>query len=413
MTFSAAQSALDHAWHLVRRGEVSDAHFWASEASTLDPGLEEAWLILAATSDPNNSFEYLKKALDINPLSRRGNKGVVWAETKTGRSFEEYLATLHDFVPNLEKSNETSVYKPFEPSSTFPPADVLPPKVDSFSDFRQNMDSSRIADTSTQPKVEPQINSLQPTIIRRRRPRPRPPEPVNPWSVLLPYTVSFVIFLFLLTIWLLSGLPSVRAQSVASEGNTDELVSKILTANPRPTETKAPTITPSPTRTPTKIPTITLTSTPVPSQTVSSPTEEELDDGESESMPILIGDQIAETLEDGRWIEVDLAKQKVRAYARDSLLREFLVSTGTAAHPTVKGTYHIYIKKRYADMRGPGYYLPNVPYTMYFYQSYGLHGTYWHHNFGTPMSHGCVNLKTDDAAWLFQWASIGTLVYIH
>ena len=45
-------------------------------------------------------------------------------------------------------------------------------------------------------------------------------------------------------------------------------------------------------------------------------------------------------------------------------------------------------------MSGPGYYLPGVPYVMYFYQGYGLHGTYWHDNFGQPMSHGCVNLPT-------------------
>jgi lipoprotein-anchoring transpeptidase ErfK/SrfK len=64
-------------------------------------------------------------------------------------------------------------------------------------------------------------------------------------------------------------------------------------------------------------------------------------------------------------------------------------------------------------MSGPGYYLPGVPYTMYFYKGYGLHGTYWHSNFGTPMSHGCVNLKTEDAGWLYNWASIGTIVNIH
>jgi lipoprotein-anchoring transpeptidase ErfK/SrfK len=64
-------------------------------------------------------------------------------------------------------------------------------------------------------------------------------------------------------------------------------------------------------------------------------------------------------------------------------------------------------------MVGPGYDLPNVPYVMYFYQGYGLHGTYWHHNFGHPMSHGCVNFKTEDAGWLYNWASVGTLVNIH
>ncbi|NIV94533.1 L,D-transpeptidase family protein, partial [candidate division KSB1 bacterium] len=32
-----------------------------------------------------------------------------------------------------------------------------------------------------------------------------------------------------------------------------------------------------------------------------------------------------------------------------------------------------------------------------------LHGTYWHNNFGWPMSRGCVNLRTEDAKWLFRW----------
>ena len=77
----------------------------------------------------------------------------------------------------------------------------------------------------------------------------------------------------------------------------------------------------------------------------------------------------------------------------DTLVRTFLVSTGTWLHPTVTGTFYIYVKYRFANMAGPGYYLPNVPYVMYFYKGYGLHGTYWHHNFGHPMSHGCVNLS--------------------
>ena len=67
----------------------------------------------------------------------------------------------------------------------------------------------------------------------------------------------------------------------------------------------------------------------------------------------------------------------------------------------------------FTDMAGPGYYLPDVPYTMYFYRGYGLHGTYWHNNFGTPMSHGCVNMRTPDARWLFYWAPLGILVNIH
>ena len=61
---------------------------------------------------------------------------------------------------------------------------------------------------------------------------------------------------------------------------------------------------------------------------------------------------------------------------------------------------------------GTYYYLPNVPCTMYFYKGYGLHGTYWHNNFGHPMSHGCVNMKTEEACTLFDWASVGTRVNV-
>jgi len=113
------------------------------------------------------------------------------------------------------------------------------------------------------------------------------------------------------------------------------------------------------------------------------------------------------------WIDVDLTNQRVYAYEGNTVVNSFVVSTGTWLTPTVTGQFNIYVKYLSNKMSGPGYYLPNVPYIMYFYGSYGLHGTYWHNNFGTPMSHGCVNLRTDDAAWLYNWASIGTLVNVH
>jgi len=94
-------------------------------------------------------------------------------------------------------------------------------------------------------------------------------------------------------------------------------------------------------------------------------------------------------------------------------VQSFLVSTGTAYTPTVTGLFKIYVKHPAADMAGPGYDLPGVPYVMMFYEDYGIHGTYWHNNFGTPMSHGCVNMRTEDAAWLYNWAELGTAVEIH
>ncbi|MBI5950750.1 MAG: L,D-transpeptidase family protein [Chloroflexi bacterium] len=114
-----------------------------------------------------------------------------------------------------------------------------------------------------------------------------------------------------------------------------------------------------------------------------------------------------------RWIDVDLSQQRVYAYEGDVLMNSFIVSTGTWQTPTVTGEFRIWVKVRSQAMTGPGYYLPDVPYVMYFYKDYGLHGTYWHNNFGTPMSHGCVNLTIPDAEWLYNFASVGTLVNVH
>jgi lipoprotein-anchoring transpeptidase ErfK/SrfK len=109
-------------------------------------------------------------------------------------------------------------------------------------------------------------------------------------------------------------------------------------------------------------------------------------------------------------IVVILSQQKVYAYEGDVLIRDFVVSTGVAEHPTVQGTFNIYVKLESTRMTGEGYDLPNVLWTMYFYEGYSFHGTYWHSNFGHPMSHGCVNMKTEDALWLFNWALVGTRV---
>jgi lipoprotein-anchoring transpeptidase ErfK/SrfK len=114
-----------------------------------------------------------------------------------------------------------------------------------------------------------------------------------------------------------------------------------------------------------------------------------------------------------RWIDVDLSSQTVFAMQGDQVVNRFLVSTGRWPTVTVTGIYRVYVKYRAADMSGDDYYLPDVPYVMYFYKGYGLHGTYWHNNFGVPMSHGCVNLRTPDAGWLFDWASVGTVVSVH
>lgn len=115
-------------------------------------------------------------------------------------------------------------------------------------------------------------------------------------------------------------------------------------------------------------------------------------------------------------IEVDLTNQRLYAYEGDQLIYTFLVSTGKWGR-TPTGTFRIANKFRFVKMSGGStalrtyYYLPNVPYTMFFGNSeipasrgFSFHGTYWHNNFGVPMSHGCINMKISEAGLLYNWA---------
>lgn len=114
-----------------------------------------------------------------------------------------------------------------------------------------------------------------------------------------------------------------------------------------------------------------------------------------------------------RWIEVDLSDQRLVAWQGDVPVLQTLVSTGRPDTPTVRGTFPIRVKLDSQRMRGPDYDLPGVPWVMYFYRGYAIHGTYWHTNFGQTMSHGCVNMTIEEAQALYEWAGIGTEVVVH
>lgn len=116
-------------------------------------------------------------------------------------------------------------------------------------------------------------------------------------------------------------------------------------------------------------------------------------------------------------IEIDLGRQHLYAYEGDKMVYDFLVSTGKW-YPTPTGTFNIWVKLRYTRMSGGNpalgtyYNLPNVPYVMFFYNNeviksrgFSLHGTYWHNNFGHPMSHGCVNMRTEDVKIIYYWSN--------
>jgi len=355
-----ARTAVQYAQQALRAGNRREAHQWAAQAARLAPDMEAPWLILAAVASPNASVHYLKRALEINPNSERARQGMHWALKR-----QREQAVEEARYPYFSKEGTTQIRVPVAIQKPSPRSSVK---------------------TKSRPSMH--LSALVP--------------------IALVFAVICIGSLFFL------GFPSswtVFAQDANALRPADVLekprLTPTTTATPTATFTPTPTYTPTPTATATA----TFTFTPLPSETpIPEPT------GTPIPEVIINNTNLVNNYTGGngeRWIDLNLSEQMLYAYEGDIIVGSFLVSTGTWQHPTVTGQYNIYAKYVYTDMSGPGYYLPDVPYTMYFYSGYGIHGTYWHSNFGTPMSHGCVNMRTSEAEWLFNWASIGTLVNIH
>ncbi len=162
-----------------------------------------------------------------------------------------------------------------------------------------------------------------------------------------------------------------------------------ITPPPTPTHTPAPLPTPEPTVAP-----------PPPTATPASPVAAPAPAPAS------------------KYIVVNLSSQWLYAYEGDYIVFEAPISTGRDGFNTPTGTFSIYAKypsqTMSGNLGGESYYVPNVPHVMYIYGGVALHGTYWHNQFGTGvrMSHGCINLPLESAAWLYNWAPIGTTVYV-
>ncbi len=124
-------------------------------------------------------------------------------------------------------------------------------------------------------------------------------------------------------------------------------------------------------------------------------------------------------VDNGRWIEVNLKDQTVAVYDQNQMVFATLIASGIEPFWTKPGVFQIYQKYDSTPMRGSfeadrsdAYYLEDVPWTMYYDKARALHGAYWHNGFGTPRSHGCVNMSVGDARWLYDWAGEGDWVYV-
>jgi hypothetical protein len=119
----------------------------------------------------------------------------------------------------------------------------------------------------------------------------------------------------------------------------------------------------------------------------------------------------------GKSIVVSLSEQRMWAYEGETPILSTYVSTGRPEFATPTGTFSIVVKKEVEDMEGliggEYYDVPEVPDVMYFTGvGHAVHGTYWHNDFGSVASHGCINLPLDIADFLYDWTPMGTTVQI-
>lgn len=397
----------------LKSGNKETARDLGEKAALLAPDMEDAWLVLtAADSNPEDALAYAQKALELNPASVRARKAVEWAmgQLKQAQVAPEQSQRAGNMRGAAEagksvKKDEASVARPVKrEAQKSPPAPekksnnkrsliyvaVLVGLVvcivlgfAAWSAFNNPAFASFLPANNNTPVQEnhwAQVDIPKPGIT-----------PIDV-SAFAPQPTSVVI------------LPAPIATSVPTNIPT-QVPTLAPTDLPTSIPTEAPTATPEVTETPGVMAMDILADTPTsvyvpPTNAPNAP-------------PVVVAAGSGGGNGGAHWIDVNLSTQSVNAYEGDTVVNSFIVSTGTWLTPTVTGKYKIWIKFKTTDMAGPGYYLPNVPYVMYFYKGYGLHGTYWHNNFGTPMSHGCVNLRTSDAEWLYYWAVVGTVVNVH
>lgn len=412
----AARQTLNNARQAMQHGDRQATRHWAEMAAALAPDTEEPWLILASLASPRTSVAYLERALKINPQSERARKGMHWAvervrQAQAGQSSKAQTQPHRTRVADLERGgtlrqSSGQAHRPgFQQAQPGSLVQVSQPV----------SGGAEGPVTRSELKTQPRVQNAFPTTVARSAPYSDPLLPKSLAKYRWSFLTLFVIAICVTVAW--AFWPGNASPALAFL-HVPQSVSGILGA---PAEVDKPTYTPSftPTSTPTATftptPTFTLTptptDTPIPTDTplpTDTPWPTDTPQPWPTNTPYVYPDNGGV-----RWIDVNLSQQMLYAYEGNNIVASFLVSTGVPQFPTVTGQYRIYIKLRYTLMAGDGYYLPDVPYTMYFYKGYGIHGTYWHNNFGHPMSHGCVNMYTPDAEWMFYWASVGTLVNVH
>ncbi|MCA9936174.1 MAG: L,D-transpeptidase family protein [Ardenticatenaceae bacterium] len=356
----------------IKQGQKSQARRLLQQVLQQDPQNYVGWLLLASvTPNPHTTLEYILRAEKLNPTSATVQKAKQWAQAQLPPEADDGAETavtpfwqrpalrwgaLAAAVLLILALLSLSLWNQFTPQEDAIAASVAADTVIVTTGTPAPAESGElqviaasVSGTGEEINSEEPVSSAETAVIHAASATPVPPA-IHPKRI--------------------------NAQASA----------------PRPTWTLTPVPTPTP------LP----TNTPMPTFTAPQ--------NSGNGRPFGVGPN-------ERWVDVNLTTQTLVAYEGDTVALSTAISSGTWQHPTVTGQFRIYIAFTSQTMDGRrlgyDYYLENVPYVMYFYEDYALHGTFWHNNFGTPMSHGCVNMRTSDAEWLYNWVSIGTLVNVH
>jgi lipoprotein-anchoring transpeptidase ErfK/SrfK len=388
-----AESAIQNAFAGMRLGKKQVARWWAHRAISLDPELEDPWLILAALAGPRAGLEYIKQALTINPGSQRARRGLLAIQNQ------------------LEEISKVG--------------------------------------THTSPRQEGEVNGLTVEKVHQagasqyrhdETAQGRSPSQQN-WSGIFP-TVALAIILIMILFVAASRSGIVKANELPASvqklmvlqffSNPTATMTETKRPTDAPTASRIPSDTPSPSLTATTSPTLTdtpsPTATPTPTDTPTpnptdtpSPTpspEPALAEAAAEINPPL--EPALANMGGEKRVLVSISQQRLDAYEGDTLVYRFIVSTG-ANNGTRIGTYSILDKIPRAWSDPWGFWMPDwLGIYWVGYTENGIHAlpeltngnVIWGDGLGTPISHGCVVLSTADAQLLYDWVDIGTQVEI-
>jgi LysM repeat protein len=396
--------AIQKAYTALQNGDKHNAHRWAAYAAQAAPGLEDAWLMLAACSTPRASLAYLRRALEINPASQRARQGIPWARK---RLLEEQRAKRQPVKPAVAPRPKPKkrfwgwmwallVLAVFSGLLAFAAFGYQPARADS----PQPVAAQIWAESTLKPS-EPAL-ATDSVLAASPTPNMQSPTPAETES----------------------------AESLPLETATQALPPTATLAFEPATPTDPP---PSPTSEPTRV-----VHTVGPDETLAEIAVwygvevSALLEANGLEDAILIQPGLELLIPPAEYVApppsysvekrilVSISQQHLYAYEGDQLIYSFLASTGMG-NSTRAGTFEVLNKIPNAYGATWNIWMPN--WLGIYWSGHlqnGIHalpilpngGILWEGYLGTPISYGCVVLGTYESQLLYDWVEVGTPVEI-